>query len=206
MVMEDISQVSAIEREVFPTNWSWTNFSKELKNLQIQYLVCALGDTEAPLAPSHERRTIWDRITRRFSRGAMRAAQHVETIIGFVGIWFMGGEAHITAIAVKELYRGFGVGDLLMLGTVELTIYREHQLVSLEVRVSNVLAQSLYAKYGFSQTRVRKRYYSDNREDAYAMSTEEVHSPVYQRLLESCRTEFVERHGLIHRVYAYSTQ
>ena len=52
-------------------------------------------------------------------------APTVEQIIpGYVGMWFMADEAHITAIAVKEEYRRRGIGELLLIGCVELSILR----------------------------------------------------------------------------------
>lgn len=41
--------------------------------------------------------------------------------------------------------------------------------MTLEVRVSNIVAQSLYRKLGFLNGGIRKRYYSDNQEDALVM-------------------------------------
>ncbi len=43
------------------------------------------------------------------------------------------------------------------------------QTMTLEVRVSNTVAQSLYRKLGFLNGGIRKRYYSDNQEDALVM-------------------------------------
>ncbi len=45
-------------------------------------------------------------------------------------------------------------------------------VLTLEVRESNYAAQNLYEKYGFKKLGVRKRYYSDNREDAWIMTKE----------------------------------
>jgi ribosomal-protein-alanine N-acetyltransferase len=57
--------------------------------------------------------------------------------------------------------------------------------VTLEVRVSNSTAQNLYHKYGFREAGVRRRYYSDNQEDALIMWTDEINSPNYkQKYLE----------------------
>jgi ribosomal-protein-alanine N-acetyltransferase len=44
--------------------------------------------------------------------------------------------------------------------------------VMLEVRKSNLAAQKLYETFGFSTTGVRKGYYSDDGEDALAMTLE----------------------------------
>ena len=41
--------------------------------------------------------------------------------------------------------------------------------LSLEVRVSNHVAQSLYQKLGFEPGGIRKNYYADNQEDALVM-------------------------------------
>ena len=41
--------------------------------------------------------------------------------------------------------------------------------MTLEVRVSNMIAQSLYRKFGFQAGGIRKGYYSDNHEDALVM-------------------------------------
>ena len=40
--------------------------------------------------------------------------------------------------------------------------------MTLEVRVSNAVAISLYEKLGFQKGGIRKRYYTDNHEDAYS--------------------------------------
>ena len=44
------------------------------------------------------------------------------------------------------------------------------ELLTLEVRRSNIAAQRLYAKYGFEEIGIRKGYYSNNREDALIMT------------------------------------
>ena len=196
---EDISQVAAIEREAFPTIWSGANYTKELKNPQVEYLVCVshggalLEDLPQP------RRRLLDVLRRR--RPPAMPARPVDLLVGFVGLWFMGGEGHIVAIAVRELHRGQGVGELLLLGAVELALRRGQQVVTLEVRVSNTVAQNLYGKYGFSQVGIRKGYYSDNREDAYVMSTDTLTSSEYQELFDARRTEFAGRYGEAGRVY-----
>ena len=88
-------------------------------------------------------------------------------VLGFIGLWFMAGEAHVTSIAVDEFARGRGIGELLLMGSIELAISQRATAVSLEARVSNYAAQSLYEKYGFQNVGIRKGYYTDNREDAW---------------------------------------
>lgn len=90
-------------------------------------------------------------------------------VVGYVGIWFVMDEGHITNVAVHSDYRGKKIGDELVKSLVNLC--KENNIVSmtLEVRVSNVVAQNLYKKYGFKLSGIRKEYYSDNKEDAMIM-------------------------------------
>jgi ribosomal-protein-alanine N-acetyltransferase len=55
------------------------------------------------------------------------------------------------------------------------------------VRVTNEPAQALYRKYGFTVHGVRKRYYSDNNEDALIMTTESFGDPVLDARIEELR-------------------
>lgn len=90
--------------------------------------------------------------------------------IGYAGFWNVSGEGDITNVAVLPQYRKQGIGSMLiktMIKTArELNIY----LLTLEVRKSNIAAQGLYNKYGFDIIGERKRYYSDNGEDAWIMT------------------------------------
>ena len=90
-------------------------------------------------------------------------------IVGYVGVWFVVDEGHITNVAVHSDYRGKKIGDRLVKEMVELC--KENNLVAmtLEVRTSNTVAQNLYRKYGFKMGGIRKEYYSDNKEDAIIM-------------------------------------
>ena len=90
-------------------------------------------------------------------------------IVGYVGVWFVVDEGHITNVAVHSDYRGKKIGDKLVKEMVKLC--EESKLVSmtLEVRSSNTVAQNLYRKYGFKMGGIRKEYYSDNKEDAIIM-------------------------------------
>lgn len=96
-------------------------------------------------------------------------AQLDNKIVGYVGVWFVVDEGHITNVAVHSDYRGKKIGDRLVKEMVELC--KENKLVAmtLEVRTSNTVAQNLYRKYGFKMGGIRKEYYSDNKEDAIIM-------------------------------------
>jgi ribosomal-protein-alanine N-acetyltransferase len=58
---------------------------------------------------------------------------------------------------------------------------------TLEVRVSNSAALELYLKYGFEIVSRRKRYYTDNNEDAYIMTTPPLETAGFQTNLDRCR-------------------
>ena len=86
----------------------------------------------------------------------------------------MADEAHITNIAMRESYRRRGVGELLLISIIDLSTELNARFITLEVRVSNTTAQSLYHKYGFNQAGLRRGYYTDDGEDAILMTTENI--------------------------------
>ena len=90
-------------------------------------------------------------------------------IVGYVGIWLIVDEGHITNVAVHKDYRGQKIGDKLIKSLVELCRKNSILAMTLEVRRSNTIARNLYKKYGFKMVGVRKEYYSDNKEDAIIM-------------------------------------
>ncbi len=71
----------------------------------------------------------------------------------------------------------------------------DRPLVTLECRASNEAAQGLYEKYGFRRVGVRRRYYSDNREDAVIMTTESILTPSYGALFRRLKEEHRARCG-----------
>ncbi|WML58057.1 ribosomal protein S18-alanine N-acetyltransferase [Neobacillus sp. PS2-9] len=90
-------------------------------------------------------------------------------IIGYCGTWVVIDEAHVTNVAIMPGYRGKKLGEALM--TKLMSVARElgARSMTLEVRVTNHVAQSLYRKLGFQNGGIRKNYYSDNQEDALVM-------------------------------------
>jgi [ribosomal protein S18]-alanine N-acetyltransferase len=91
-------------------------------------------------------------------------------IVGYVLFWLLPGAIDIHNIAVHVDHRRRGIARLL-LGMVVAEARNQSSLrVMLEVRRSNLPAQKLYQSLGFLTTGVRKGYYSDDGEDALAMS------------------------------------
>lgn len=92
-----------------------------------------------------------------------------DEIAGYIGAWFIIDEAHITNVAIKSKFRGQGLSNKLIETLIEECLQNRIKAITLEVRKSNVVAQSLYQKFGFIKSGIRKEYYSDNREDALIM-------------------------------------
>jgi len=69
-------------------------------------------------------------------------------------------------------------------------------MITLEVRASNIAAQSLYSKYGFAQVGLRRGYYTDNREDGVLMSTEDIASVPFQVRLQELKQAHSEKWGI----------
>ncbi|MEO6457194.1 MAG: ribosomal protein S18-alanine N-acetyltransferase [Chloroflexia bacterium] len=118
---------------------------------------------------------------------------HRLPLVGYAGLWLMVDEAHVTTIGVNPAYRGQGVGELLFLGLVDISREMKASRMTLEVRVSNTSAQALYRKYGLEVAGMRKRYYSDNGEDAYIMWSEPLDSPQFEERVTTLREELVAR-------------
>lgn len=88
-------------------------------------------------------------------------------VVGYAGAWLILEEGHITNIAVDEAFRGLGIGLKVTQALLQYAANMGVQYMTLEVRRSNLVAQSLYKKLGFLELGVRKRYYEDNGEDAF---------------------------------------
>ena len=70
----------------------------------------------------------------------------------------------------------------------------DQEVATLEVRASNDDAQALYEKYGFARVGLRKRYYTDNNEDAVIMTTPDLATPAYVKLLAGLQERHREQH------------
>ncbi len=87
-------------------------------------------------------------------------------VIGYCGMWVLFEEAHITNIAIHPGFRGHGFGKYLLLAAMQHAMSFGAEMMTLEVRESNTVAQNMYAKFDFLQQGFRKKYYSDTGEGA----------------------------------------
>jgi ribosomal-protein-alanine N-acetyltransferase len=97
--------------------------------------------------------------------------------VAYAGMWLVLDEAHVTNIAVRADMRGRGIGELVARALMQLAADTGIRYMTLEVRRTNVVAQSLYKKLGFVEVGFRKRYYADNNEDALVMACEHLPEP-----------------------------
>lgn len=119
-------------------------------------------------------------------------ARHGGAVVGYCGLMVSGREGHITNIAVEPAVHGRKVGTRLLLKQVIEAIARGSDVITLEVRVSNEIAHSMYEKFGFRIIDKRKGYYIETNEDAFVMIAENTMSTDYRRRLERIRSE-IER-------------
>ena len=120
-------------------------------------------------------------------------------IAGFTGLWFVLDEAHMVVIGLREVDRSKGIGELLLISGIEQAVENGSRVVTLEVRKSNEVAIELYRKYGFQEVGLRRRYYSDNGEDAVIMTTPPVLSDDYQAHFTSMVEQHAEKWGWVAR-------
>ncbi|MBU6423658.1 MAG: ribosomal protein S18-alanine N-acetyltransferase [Chloroflexota bacterium] len=97
-----------------------------------------------------------------------------DAVVGYGGLWLMVDEAHITTFAVLPEHRRQRIGERMLQRLFDIAQEMGAEWLTLEVRVSNLPAQRLYEKYGFRRAGVRRRYYSDNNEDALIMWTDRI--------------------------------
>ena len=174
MTIRDIPTISTIEQAVFALPWSATAFRYEIdSNAASEYYTARYAPWVRQAPPGTD-------ILRK-ARSILGRVPYDRSIVGYGGFWVIVDEAHICTLAVSEAWRGRGLGELLLVTMIDKARRRGAEVVTLEVRVGNSIAQSLYFKYGFEIVGRRKRYYSDSGEDALIMTTAPITSSAYQR-------------------------
>jgi ribosomal-protein-alanine N-acetyltransferase len=108
----------------------------------------------------------------------------------------MADEAHLANIAVREAYRHQGMGERLLIASIQLAIEHNARFITLEVRASNKIAQALYRKYGLIEVGTRRSYYLDNKEDAVIMTAEGITSAPYAKRFQDLKQVHTQRWGL----------
>ncbi len=138
MTVEDLDEVLRIERDSFPKPWTRDQFESELKN---------------PVSTAY----------------ALKVTEGGKEKLGaYIIFWVVHGEAHVLDIAVNPGMRRRGLATALLDAALEQMRRNMVYEVFLEVRMSNWSAISLYRKFGFRESFIRRNYYGD--EDAIVMT------------------------------------
>lgn len=177
MRLSDLDAVMALEEELFSLPWPARIYESELKHnpdgyyyiLELMALGSPSGDGQRPAAGQ---------------------------VVGYAGFWLLGDEAHLMTIGITSEWQGHGLGEWLLLDMLDAMQARGARLATLEVRSSNQRAQSLYRRLGFSIAGLRRRYYSDNREDALIMTSPALDSPAMAAL--RCQRRAIVGRRLAH--------
>ena len=196
MTSMDIPAVMQIEQEAFSAPWSARAYDYELQYNEMAHYYVVRSQTDAGARARPRAATPaswWQRLVRREKDVSVPPALGQNDILGYGGFWLMVDEAHISTIAAHHDWRRRGIGELLMFSMIDAGAEIGAQMVTLEVRVSNLNAQALYRKYGFEVTGRRKGYYSDNGEDALIMSTPTITTAEFQRRVQELKSRLCAR-------------
>lgn len=94
-------------------------------------------------------------------------------LAGYCGLLQSFDEADITNVAVRETYRGLGIGRAMLTELMRLGRERGIERFTLEVRAGNATALRLYESLGFASVGIRRNFYEKPQEDAVIMWTGE---------------------------------
>jgi len=206
MRIEHIPVVSAIEKRCFAQPWPQNAYRREIQsNRMAHYFIARVVESNGPTTtgdacqdvPSSESGLL-GRLSR-LLRGPLESPpspgleMELRSIVGYAGLWLMTDEAHITTIAVAPEFQGNGIGELLLVALIDRAKQIGARWLTLEVRVTNEVAQRLYEKYTFKEMGLRRRYYSDNGEDALVMWTDPIDSDTFQTTLLRNRDALARR-------------
>jgi [ribosomal protein S18]-alanine N-acetyltransferase len=95
-------------------------------------------------------------------------------IVGMIVVWLIIDEVHIATFAVDPSQRRQRIGQKILAFTLLDGVENGATKSFLEVRRSNLAARTLYRKFGFEEVYIRKKYYSDNGEDAILMNLDPI--------------------------------
>jgi ribosomal-protein-alanine N-acetyltransferase len=179
MALSDLDEVMSIEQASFSSPWSRRAYRYEIVENEHSTMLVARPAPELFARPAG-----WLRRLGLFAPGP---------VLGYAGFWLLVDDAHVATIAVHPGWRRRGLGELLLVSLIKRASALGAGRATLEVRVSNRAAQALYDKYDFRIVERRRRYYSDNNEDAYLMATPPFTSAGFRENLERRLTALSER-------------
>ena len=175
---EQLPAVVELDQLCFGGHWTLEGYQRELASPMSHFLTLCLPeastDLELPSAKRCEKAQFVDlelgdsdeesEVSE--SKTQPDLPKSAQTLVGLSCFWSILEEAHITLLAVHPAYQRQGLGQLLFWALLGLAQKRGLERATLEVRVSNQAALSLYQKFGFKEAGRRRRYYQDTGEDA----------------------------------------
>lgn len=158
----DLDQALVIENQSFRHPWNADLFIGELDRGKISFNFVAVEE-----GPEEGSDPCLTPATRDHENGARYNDKTAgrSKILGFVMAWHVADELHINNLAVGRTARRRGVATQLIENLLHMGRERGATCCTLEVRISNLGAISLYQRFGFQPAGLRRGYYRDG-EDA----------------------------------------
>lgn len=142
----------------------------------------SVATIDAASYPQPWSRELWRAELRRTDRIYLAALERHD-VVGYAGGLIALGDVHIMTIAAHPQRRGEGIATRLLLALLDEAIEAGCTAATLEVRESNIAAQSLYARFGMTPAGVRRGYYEPDGEDAMVMWVHAIDCAEYRALL-----------------------
>lgn len=144
---DDLPAVMAVCREAFEHPWSEDLLRRELEQ---EWSTVLLALCPLPAEGPED--------------------QRASEVVGFIVFWLVHDEIHVLNVATAPRHRRRGTGRALLVAAEEQGRGRGAWLSTLEVRVSNLPAISLYRSLGYREVGLRRGYYAPEGEDAIVMT------------------------------------
>jgi len=137
-----LDQILNIEQEAFSAPWTRVMFEAEV---------------------------VGNPFSRFFVATAIDEEGQQEGIVGYLCYWMVFEELRLLNLAVRPSWRRQGVARRFVQYALHEARSQDVERALLEVRASNIAAQSLYDVFGFREYGSRVGYYTDPEEDAILM-------------------------------------
>ena len=125
--------------------------------------------------------------------GEYLVAEAQKEIIGYSGVVREERDFHVTTMAVHPAYRRMGIATYLMLIHIDEALAASARRFFLEVRRSNVKAQSFYLRFGFQPGGLMTNYYSSEGEDAVIMWVPDLRNKGFLEAVSGIRRALEEK-------------
>jgi ribosomal-protein-alanine N-acetyltransferase len=182
MTLADIPEVVAVEQASYSMTWPAKAYDHELQKNELAHYFVLRVASQLTIKP----------FAKPANHQPPREANQ-PPLIGLGGFWLIADEIHVSTVAIHPDWRGLGLGEWMLTKLLEEGLALGARVATLEVRPSNRAARSLYEKYSFQEVGRRRRYYTDNGEDALILTSPPLSLPDYQEMFEQHRAALYRR-------------